>query len=70
MQGLQSHIEPILDWPCSAAHNFDGIAIQQSIIAFPVTFKDLMEPVFNQAIKVGHVGFVTDTHIQSITSSQ
>ena len=25
MHGLQSHIEPTLDWPCSAAHNFDGI---------------------------------------------
>ena len=21
--GLQSHIEPTLDWPCYAAHNFD-----------------------------------------------
>ena len=31
---LQSHIEPTLDWPCSAAHNFDGNAILQSIIAF------------------------------------
>ena len=25
--GLQSHIEPTLDWPCSAAHNFDGNAV-------------------------------------------
>ena len=66
---LQSHIEPTLDWPCSAAHNFDGNAILQSLIAFPVTFKDLMEPVFNQALKAGHVGFVTDTHIQCISSS-
>ena len=61
LHGLQSHIEPTLDWPCSAAHNFDGSAIQQSIIAFPVTFKDLIEPVFNQA---GHVVFVIDTLIQ------
>ena len=45
----------------SAAHNLDGNATLQSIIAFPVTFKDLMEPVFNQALKAGHVGFVTDT---------
>ena len=43
LHGLQSHIEPTLDWPCSAAHNFDSNAILQSIIAFPVTFKDLME---------------------------
>ena len=25
--GLQSHIEPTLDWPCSAAHNVDVIAV-------------------------------------------
>ena len=55
--GLQSHIEPTLNWRCSAEHSFDGDAILQSIIAFPVTFKDLMEPVFNQALKAGHVGY-------------
>ena len=44
LYGLQSHIEQTLDWPCSALHNFDGNAILQSIIAFLVTFKDLMEP--------------------------
>ena len=61
LHGLQSHIEPTLDWPCSAAHSFDGNAILQSIIAFfSVTFKSLMEPVFNQALKAGHIGFVTD----------
>ena len=69
LHGLQSHIEPTLDWPCSAAHNFDGNAILQSIIAFPVTFKDQTAPVFNQALKSGHVGFVTDTYIQCIRSS-
>ena len=69
MHVLQSHIEPTLDWPCSAAHNFDGNAILQSIIAFPVTFNDLMEPVFNQALKAEHVGFVTDTYIQWRSSS-
>ena len=25
--GLQSNIESTLDWPCSAAHNFDGNAV-------------------------------------------
>ena len=25
--GLQSHIEPTLDWPCSAAHNVDVNAL-------------------------------------------
>ena len=69
LHGLQSHIEPILDWPFSAAHNFDGNAILQSIIAFPVTIKDLMKAVFNQALKTGHVGFVIDTYIQCISSS-
>ena len=47
-----------LDWPCSAAHSFNGNAILHSIIAFPVNFKDLTEPVFNQALKAGHDGFV------------
>ena len=53
LHGLQSHIKPTLDWPCSGAHNFDGNAILQSIIAIPVTFNDLMEPVFNQALWQG-----------------
>ena len=30
---------------------------------------DLMAPVFNQALKAWHVGFVTDTYIQCISSS-
>ena len=67
--GLESHIEPILDWPCSVAHNFDGNVILQSIISFPVTFKNLVEPVFNEAQKTGHVGFVTATYMQCISSS-
>ena len=57
--GFQTYIELTLDWPCSAAHNVD----LQSVIAYPVTFMDLMAPVFNQALKAGHVGFVTDTYI-------
>ena len=69
LHGLESHIEPTLDWPCSAAHNFDGNVILQSIIAFPVTFKDQTEPVFNQALKAWHADFVTDTYIQCISSS-
>ena len=35
----------------------------------PSIFMDLMAPVFNQALKAGHVGFVTDTYIQCISSS-
>ena len=69
LHGLQSHTEPTWDWPCSAAHNFDSNAILQTIIAFTVTRKGLMEPVFNQALNAGHVGFVTDTYIQCIISS-
>ena len=30
---------------------------------------DLMVPVYNQALKAEHVGFVTDTYIQCISSS-
>ena len=41
----------------------------QSIVAFPVTFMDLMAPVFNPALKAGHVGFVTDTYMQCISGS-
>ena len=63
MHGLQSQIKSTLDGPCSAAHTFDGYAILQSIIAFPVTFKCLIQPVFSQALKAGHAGFVTDTYI-------
>ena len=64
LHGLQSHIEPTLDWPCSAALN--GNVKLQSITAFPLTFKGLMEPVFNQALKAGHVCLVIDTYIQCI----
>ena len=60
LHGLQSHIETTLDWPCSATHNIDGYATLQSITAFHVTFKGLMEPVFNQALNKWHVGFDTD----------
>ena len=66
LHGLQLHIEPTLDWACSAAHNFDGYAIIQSIIAFPVTFEGLMEVVLYQALKTGHVGFVTDTYTDGL----
>ena len=69
LHGLQLHIEPALDWPCSAAHSFGGNAILQSIIVFPVIFKGLMEQVFIQALKAGRVGFVTDTYIQCTSSS-
>ena len=43
--------------------------ILQSIIAFHVTFKDKTEPVFNQALKAWHAGFVIDTYIKCISSS-
>ena len=61
--GLKSQIEPTLDWPCSAAHNVDVNAVTTEHNSFSVTFMDLMAPVFNQALKAGHVGFVTDTYI-------
>ena len=55
LHGLQSYIEPTLSWRCMAEQSFGSNAILQSIIAFPVTFKDLLEPVFKQALKAGHV---------------
>ena len=67
--GLHSHIEPTLDWPCSAAHNFDVNAVTTEHNSFSCHLKDLMAPVFNQALKAGHAGFVTDTYIQCISSS-
>ena len=69
LHGLQSHIEPTLDWPYSTVYNFDSNTILQCLITFPVTFNDLMAPVFNQTLKAGHVGFVTDTYIQCISIS-
>ena len=66
---LQSHMGPTLDWPCSAAHNVDVYAVTTEHNSFTVTFMDLMAPVFNQPLKAGHVGFVTDTYIQCISSS-
>ena len=48
MHVVQSHIEPTIDQPCCAVHNFDGIAIVQSFIALLVTFRDQVEPLFNQ----------------------
>ena len=32
--GLQSHIEPTLDWPCSAAHNIDVNAVTTEHYSF------------------------------------
>ena len=66
--GLQSHIEPTLDRPCSAAHNY-GRAVTTENNSFSCHSKGLMAPVFNQALKAGHVGFVTDTYIQCISGS-
>ena len=34
LHGLQSHIEPTLDWPYSAAHNFDVNAITTEQYSF------------------------------------
>ena len=67
--GLQSHIEPTLDLPCSAAHNVDANAVTTKHNSFSCHLMDLMAPVFNQALKAGHVGFVTDTYIQCKSSS-
>ena len=57
---LQSHIEP-----CSAAHNFDVNAVTTEHNSFSCHLQGSVAPVFNQALKTGHVGFVTDTYISS-----
>ena len=66
---LQSHIEPTLDWPCSAAHNFDVNAVTTEHNSFFCHNQGSDAQVFNQALKAGHVGFVTETYIQCISSS-
>ena len=66
--GLQSHIEPTLDWPCSAAHNFDVNAVTTEHNSFSCHLQDSDGISIHQALKAGHVGFVIDTYIQCISS--
>ena len=54
--GLQSRIVPTLDWPCSAAHNFDGNALTTEHNSFSCHLQGSDAPVFNQALRAGHVG--------------
>ena len=37
--GFQSHIEPTLDWPCSAAHNFDGDVVNTEHNSYSCQFQ-------------------------------
>ena len=37
--GLESHIEPTLDWPCSVAHNFDGNVVTTEHNSFSCHFQ-------------------------------
>ena len=37
--GLQSHIEPTLDWPCSAAHSFNGNTVTTEHNSFSCHFQ-------------------------------
>ena len=66
---LESHIEPTVDLPSSAANITDRNAILRCLTAIPVTFGEQAESVFNQSRKAEHVGFVTDTNIQCISST-
>ena len=67
LHGFQSHIEPILDWPCCAAHNIDGNAILEHN-SFSCHLQGSDGTGIDQALKAGHAGFVTDTYIQYISS--
>ena len=67
--GLQSHIEPTLDWPCSAAHNCDGNAVTTEHNSFSCHLHGPDGTSIQPGTKVGHVGFVTDTYIQCISNS-
>ena len=66
---LESHIEPTVDLPSSAANITDRNAILRCLTAIPVTFDEQAESVFNQSRKAEHVGFVTDINIQCISST-
>ena len=67
--GLQSHIEPTLDWPCSAANNFDGNAVSTEHNSFSCHLQGSDGTSIQPGTKAEHVGFVMDTYIQCITSS-
>ena len=67
--GLQSHIEPALDWPCSAAHNVDVNALTTEHNSFSCHLHGFDGTSIQLGTKKGHVGFVTDTYIQCISSS-
>ena len=63
--GLQSHIEPTLDWPCSAAHNVDVYAVTTEYNSFSCHIHGSDGTSIQPGTKAGHVGFVTDTSISS-----
>ena len=67
--GLQSHIEPTLDCPCSAAYNFDDNAVTTEYNSFSCHLQGFDGISIHQALKVEHVDFVTDTNIQCVSSS-
>ena len=57
--GLQSHIEPTLDWPCSAAHNVDVNAVTTEHNSFSCH----LHGSDSTSIQPGTFGFVTDTYV-------
>ena len=64
--GLQSHIEPTLDWPCSAAHKFDGNVVTTEHNSFSCHFQGSDGTSIQPETKgkaCWHVGFVTDIYI-------
>ena len=67
--GLQSHLEPTLDWPCSAAHNVDVNAVTTEHNSFSCQLHGSDGTSIQPGRKAGHVDFVTGTYIQCISSS-
>ena len=62
--GLQSHIEPTLNWPCCAAHNIDVNAITTELNIFYCHLHGSGGTSIQPGTKgTWHVGFVTDTYI-------
>ena len=65
--GLQSHIEPTLDWSCSAVVDVNAVTTEYNSFSCHIHGSDGTS--IQPGTKGRHVGFVTDTYIQCISSS-
>ena len=67
--GLQSHIEPTLDWPCGVAHKFDINAVTTEHNSFSCHLQGSDGTSIQPGSKGRACWFVTDTYIQCISNS-